>query len=252
MCTYNRAQYIEQAIQSVLIQTFNDWELIILDDASTDNTEELVKKYTEKDNRIKYHKNNINLGITRNRNKSLSLSQGEYIAVLDSDDYWIEKQKLEEQVNFLDKHIDYCLVGTNFIRVDEKYIFGGYKKIQYPLNNFLIRNVLLLQNFFCHSSVMYRKQEILSIGGYDNSLPIWEDYDLWLRVGISFKFANINMFSTAYRVHNQQSGKNKLEICQISQQMIIDKYKNDYNFYYLANILNKLRNWKQNFYASNQ
>ena len=69
MCTYNRAQYIEQAIQSVLIQTFNDWELIILDDASTDNTEELVKKYTEKDNRIKYHKNNINLGITRNRNR---------------------------------------------------------------------------------------------------------------------------------------------------------------------------------------
>ncbi len=243
MCTYNRAKYIEQAIESVFDQTFQDWELIVLDDASTDNTEEIIKKYTDKDNRVKYFKNNLNIGISKNRNKSLSLSNGEYVAVLDSDDYWIDKNKLEKQVDFLDKHPDYCLVGTHFIKFDKESVFTKFKKKQYPLNNFILRKVLLLTNLFCHSATMYRRKEVINIGGYDNSLPIWEDYDLWLRIGILFKFANLNMYGTMYRVHKQQSNKDKQEICHLSQQMIIDKYKNDYNYYYFANFLNKLRNW---------
>lgn len=242
MCTYNRAHFITQAVDSVLSQTFTDWELLILDDCSTDNTEQLLQPYLT-DNRIRYIKNEYNLGITKNRNKALSLSQGEYIAVLDSDDYWINNTKLEKQVSFLNKNPDHVLVGTNTIVVDEKG--KVIQKIRYPSNNFIIKKLLLLKNFFCHSSVMYRKQEIINLGSYDESLPIWEDYDLWLKIGTQYKFTNLYLDTTAYRKHNTQSNSEKIKIGQDTQAFIIEKYKNQYPFYSFAKIINKLRNIKK-------
>ncbi len=242
MCTYNRAQFIEKAIDSIISQTFKDWELIILDDKSTDNTENIVKKYLQ-DPRIKYFKNEQNLGITKNRNKSLSLSQGEYIAVLDSDDYWIDNNKLKVQIDFLDENKDYCFIGTNIIKIDEndKLI----KKISYPSDYLKLKKKLLLKNFFCHSSIVYRKKEIIDSGSYDEKLPIWEDYDLWLRLGSMYKFKNLNMFSTAYRIHNNQSNQN-LKIGQNTQKIIINRHIMNYSFGHIAKIINILRNIKQN------
>jgi len=241
MCTYNRAHFITQAIDSVLSQTFTDWELIILDDCSTDNTKEIIQKYLT-DPRIKYIENEINLGITKNRNKALSLSHGEYIAVLDSDDYWTNNNKLSLQNEFLDLNKNYTLVGTNMIIVDEQG--QVIKKVKYPSNNFFIKNLLLLKNLFCHSSVLYRKQDILNLGSYDENLPIWEDYDLWLKLGLKHKFANLYQQTTAYRKHTGQSNTEKIKIGQDAQKQIIEKYKETYNGYILAKIIDKLRNIK--------
>ncbi len=238
MCTYNRAHFIKQAIDSVLSQTFQDWELLILDDCSTDNTYEIISQYLN-DPRIKYIKNPENLGITKNRNKALSLSAGEYVAVLDSDDYWIDTSKLSLQNDFLDTHKDYTLVGTGMIIIDEHG--NTLKKVIYPSSNAVLKYFLLLKNFFCHSSILYRKQEILNLGSYDESLPIWEDYDLWLKIGLKYKFANLNIYGIAYRKHATQSNAERVKIGKDTQAFIIEKYKNSYHGYMLAKIIDKLR-----------
>ncbi len=241
MCTYNRAHYIKQAIDSVLSQTFTNWELLILDDCSTDNTESVLAEYL-KDPRIKYIKNSENLGINKNRNKALSFSTGEYVAVLDSDDYWIDSNKLSDQIQFLDNHKDYALIGTDMIIVNEEGTM--LKKVTYPSSNFAIHKLLLLKNLFCHSSVIYRRQEIIDLGSYDESLPIWEDYDLWIRIGLKYKYANLNTYSTAYRKHTSQSNSKKIKVGRDTQAHIVRTYKNSYNGYILAKIIDILRNIK--------
>lgn len=240
MCTYNRAHYIGQAIDSVLSQSFSDWELLIVDDASTDTTEEIVRSY--EDSRIVYIKNESNLGITKNRNKALSLAKGEYIAVLDSDDYWIDNAKLEKQVAFLDAHPMYALVGTQMEIVDSAG--KKIKKEYFPTMDFLIRILLLLKNMFAHSSVLYRRKEILNLGGYDDTLPIWEDYDLWLKIGRSYKFANLSTCATAYRTHDLQSNTNKKEIGKKALKDIQKRYKGIYFGYNLTKIVDILRTIK--------
>jgi len=238
MCTYNRAHFIPQAIDSVLSQTFQDWELLILDDQSTDNSEEVISQY--KDSRIRYIKNPENLGITKNRNKALSLSTGKYVAVLDSDDYWTDNTKLAKQVDFLNSHPDYTLVGTNMTIINENGLV--IKKVNYPTHNFVLKNLLLLKNFFCHSTVLYRKQVVLDLGSYDESLPIWEDYDLWLKIGLKHKFANLDINGANYRQHASQSNTEKKIIGQQAQATIINRYKNSYNGYIFAKLIDTLRN----------
>lgn len=239
MCTYNRAHFITEAVDSVLSQIFQDWELLILDDCSTDNTKEIIEKYLT-DPRIRYIKNEQNLGITKNRNKALTLSNGEYIAVLDSDDYWIDNNKLKLQNEFLDKHRTYIMVGSNNVIVNE----SGKKTIKVPHlpTNFLIKKALLLRNMFCHSSVLYRKKEIIDLGAYDESLPIWEDYDLWLKAGLKHKLANFYRYTTAYRVHSIQSNSEKIKISKDTQAFIIEKYRHLYFGYWIARILDIIRN----------
>ena len=239
MCTYNRAHFIQEALNSVLSQTFRDFELLILDDCSTDTTEDVIRPYLS-DTRIRYVKNPVNLGITKNRNYGLLLSTGEYVAVLDSDDYWINPHKLEMQVKFLDSHLDYTLVGTNMSIVDEHG--NNAKEKKYPTKNFVIKNVLLIKNFFCHSSVLYRKKEVLNLGGYDEGLAIWEDYDLWLRIGFQYNFANLSEVTTAYRRHGNQSNSVSISNGKDTQKLIINRYGNRYNFHIVAKIINSIRN----------
>ncbi len=242
MCTYNRAHFIEQAIQSVLAQSFTNWELLILDDCSTDNTRTIVSKYLN-DPRIKYVHNSHNLGINKNRNKALSLSHGRYIAVLDSDDYWTDENKLLDQIEFLSKHREYVLVGTNMIIVDENN--KKIKKVRYPSSNFALKRLLLLKNLFCHSSVMYRRDEITNLGGYSEELPIWEDYDLWLRIGLKYKFANLKTYTTAYRKHDSQSNSERIQLGRDTQKDIIEKYKKYYKGYAIAKAIDRLRNLRK-------
>lgn len=238
MCTYNRAHFIKQAIQSVLSQTFSNWELLIIDDASTDNTKEVVASCPP-DTRIKYVENESNLGITKNRNKCLNLSQGEYIAVLDSDDYWLDRTKLEKQVEFLDKNPSYALVGTNMQIVDENN--NIIRRAFYQRDDALIKSGILTKNQFCHSSVLYRKKIVKELGGYDESLVIWEDYDLWLRIGINSKFDNLSLISTAYRKHENQSDSKKRKESLKFLSEIIEKYKDDYPNYFIARLVQFLR-----------
>ena len=125
MTTYNRAEFLPKAIDSIIFQTFKDWEFVIVDDCSTDNTQEIIKEYMKLGLPIKYVRNEENIGVIKSRNLALSLCSGEYITVLDSDDEWIDKEKLQKQVEFLDKNSDYVLCGGGAIIVNE----GGEEKV---------------------------------------------------------------------------------------------------------------------------
>lgn len=115
--SYNTASFIEDTIKSVLNQTYTNWEMIIVDDCSTDNTKEIVQKYLL-DNRIKYYENEKNSGAAISRNTALKQAKGRWIAFLDSDDLWDEK-KLEEQIRFMKTH-NYYFSYTNYREIDEK------------------------------------------------------------------------------------------------------------------------------------
>ena len=135
MLTYNRANLVPYAIQSILNQTYQNFELIIINDASTDNTSDIISKYA-KDPRIKIITNTTNKGIVYNRNLGIKLSQGKYISWLDDDDL-AEKNKLEEQVKFLEKHQDITILGTQISLLGSQRMVHlwptetDYKKTQY-------------------------------------------------------------------------------------------------------------------------
>ncbi len=121
MVTKNRASFIGAAIQSVLNQTFHDWELLIIDGESKDNTEEIVRSFT--DARIVFMKRPAGFGISKSRNIGLNNSKGKYIAVLDSDDVWTDTRKLQKQFDFLEQNPDFAMIGSNVRIVDEKNNF---------------------------------------------------------------------------------------------------------------------------------
>ena len=200
ICTYNRANFLLKAIESVLAQTFTDYEIIIVDDASTDNTETLVEPYLASHKNILYVKNPVNLGISKTRNIALSHAHGEYIAVLDSDDTWTDTNKLQKQFDFLEQNKDYVLIGSNIQIVDEHGV-----KIQdttFPTEDTLIRATILKSNPIPHSTVLYRKTLAEKVGRYSEKLSCVEDLDLFLRLGLLGKVKNLAEITTAYTRHS--------------------------------------------------
>jgi len=195
--TYNGSKYIEKAIKSVLQQSYKDWELIILDDASTDSTEAISIKYVGLDPRIKYIKNETNLRLAQNLNKGIKLSSGIFIARIDEDDIWIDRNKLSKQIDFLNKNPKCVLVGTGFEIIDE----SGKKNIRHvvsPTEDTLLRKIILRHNPFCHSSVLFRKLDVVKIGGYDQQVTYGEDWDLWLRLGVMGTLATLSDIMVRY------------------------------------------------------
>jgi glycosyltransferase involved in cell wall biosynthesis len=238
LCTFNRADLLPFAINSVLAQTFVDWELLVLDDASTDNTATVVRPYLN-DKRIRYIEHAKNLGIAKNRNFGLKEAKGEYVAVLDSDDVWLEPKKLEQQINFLDTHPEYVLVGTEMIIIDNKG--NTLRKVHYPLENAAIRQSFLIRNQIAQSSVMYKKNAARRAGGYDETLAIWEDWDLWLKLGAIGNVANLPIFSLGYSEHGKNiSNENEKKGIEASQK-IISRYRNVYPNYWLGWIKLRLK-----------
>src|SRR3989344_1852950 len=117
---YNGAQWIAKAIESVLAQSFSDFELLIINDGSTDDTEVIARRFAGQDSRIRYIRNEHNLGIQRTRNISLEQSHCDYIAEIDQDDEWVDRDKVKKQLDFLNAHSDHVLVGTGAIMVDSR------------------------------------------------------------------------------------------------------------------------------------
>jgi len=126
--TYNRVDMLEKSIESVFSQSFTDWELIIIDDASTDGTEERMTKLSEREPAINYMRipRITGKGISEYLNIGLRNSRGEYIARIDDDDFWCHKDKLKMQVEFLDKNPEYVVVGGGVILVDKDGYFNTY------------------------------------------------------------------------------------------------------------------------------
>jgi glycosyltransferase involved in cell wall biosynthesis len=229
MSTYNDAKFLPQSVESVLGQSFGDFEFLIVDDASPDNTKSILERYGQKDSRIIHWTNQTNLGLTKNLNTAIQKARGEYIARLDSDDAWSDANKLKKQIDFLEQNRDYCLVGSwaEAFSDDTKKRFT----IRYPASDSQIRGQLLWHNCFVHSSIMARKQNILTAGGYDLNQQYIEDYALWLRLGLESKFANLPEIMVRYRINSVgiTRKKNQEQIRNILP--LIKSYKGKYKQY---------------------
>jgi glycosyltransferase involved in cell wall biosynthesis len=240
MVTYNRADFIGAAIASVMAQTYKNWELIIIDDGSTDGTKSVTETALEP--RIRYVSHDRNKGIQASRNEALSLAHGNYIAVLDSDDLWTDPQKLEAQVAYLNEHPDCVVVGTSITRIDRMGNQIGTAK--YASNDASIRRDLLLRNQFAHSSVLMRKTALAKTEGYRFELA--EDFDLFLQLGKLGKFANLSKAMTSYRVHGESASTRKLAMAK-SIHAIIERHAQAYPFATFARLKNYLRIMKAYF-----
>ncbi len=243
--TRNRVGFIAQAIESAKKQSFMDWELIVLDDDSEDATEAIVASYTAKDDRIKYHKNSPALGISANRNKGLKLATGQYLAVLDSDDYWLDNNKLQKQYDFLEQNPDYALIGSNIRIIDEK---GGLiKETDFATEDLKIRKKILSDNQIPHSSVLIRRELMTKIGGYDEKLSCVEDLDLFLRLGQLGKMKNLAEITTAYTRHSGSVSQKRKVIMAWNHYKIILKNFGQYPSWFTAILWAKLRLLKSFF-----
>jgi glycosyltransferase involved in cell wall biosynthesis len=189
---YNGGPYLDVAVRSVLAQTFADFELLAIDDGSTDGSLEMLRSY--EDHRVRVIENGRNLGIVETLNRGLSLAGGEFVARMDSDDISLPG-RFERQAGFLDAHPGVGVVGTSGGLIDGRGEFLA--PFRYPLSH---EAILFSLHFFCplaHPSVMMRREVVLSAGGYRSAGLSWggasfpEDYDLWWRLGDVTRLANL-------------------------------------------------------------
>lgn len=246
--THNGSKWISRSIKSVISQSYADWELLVIDDGSTDETASVVSGFAVQDTRIKYIKNEVNMGIQKTLNKGLNMAIGPYIARIDDDDTWCDNDKLKKQVEFLDSNADHILLGTGVVMVDE----NGAELFRYllPETDAEIKSKILGKNYFVHSSVIFRKDKVLEVGGYGEGEDAkhFEDYDLWLRIGHLGKFANLPIYATAYTVRSGSiSVKNRLYVFR-KLLSHMNKYKKQYRNYYPVLILSYLRYFLYSIY----
>lgn len=190
MGIYNCAQFLPKAIESVISQTFTNWELIMCNDGSTDKTLDVAKSYSDKfPNKIVVLNNPRNMKLAATLNYCLSVAKGEYIARMDADDYCMP-MRLEKEVMYLDTHPDIDCVGTGMIIFDENGEKGVRLNIEHPDKNFLVHTTP-----FAHPTIMMRKSVYNSLGGYTVSPKIirGEDTDLWFR-----------FYANGYKGYNMQ------------------------------------------------
>jgi len=232
IATYNRSNLLNKAIKSVTAQTFEDWELIIADDGSTDDTEKISRKWTEKDKRIKYIKAPHFGRIARISNFGLRNAQGEYIAILDDDDCWADDDKLKKQVKFLDDNRDYVGCGGGLILVDEKKCeLGRFFK---PREDEEMRTNALIANPMANSTTLFRAMAARDVGFYDETLPEFADWDFWLKMGLVGKLYNFEEYFTYYLMWEKGSSFSKQKGTAISALKIVPRYRGKYPRYHRA------------------
>lgn len=222
--TYNREKYIKRAINSVLSQSFQDFEIIIIDDGSTDNTKKILEPYL-KDKRIKYIFQK-NQKVSRARNNGIKNSTGKYVALLDSDDYWIDNNKLKKQIDFLEKKQDYVLTSGGIIRINEKG--QEISKIKNPEKDEYIRKSMLLSCLITPSAVVFKREAYDIIDGFNEKSDLSEDWQLFLEMGKIGKLYNFQEYFLAYLQGDQnRSNFNRRKNLKYNLNLL-KKYKKTY------------------------
>ena len=216
--SYNSGNLIRTSVESIVGQTYKNWELIIIDDGSNDATQLVCQQFD--DERIRIITNSKQMGIPKTLNRGLSESKGKYIARLDSDDI-AAPERLQRQVEFLEANPDYGMVGS-WMKV-----FGDSEFIaKYPLEDSTIRFEMLFCNPFGHPSVMFRRDwDNGELGLYDEEFTSAQDYDLWERISQIWLCANLEECLTHYRLHaNQKSNGNASERHKFEKQVIARQF----------------------------
>ncbi|WP_369765615.1 glycosyltransferase family 2 protein [Flavobacterium sp. WC2429] len=248
--TYNAAQYIKESIDSVLNQSFGNFDLFIYDDFSTDDTEEIISHY--KDTRLFYRKNTSNFGIAKTLNKGLDelLPHYEYIARMDADDL-SHPERFGKQLAYLDKNREIILCGTQgyWLKDLNQNPSVGW---EYPADSEYIKYYLLFAATFGHSSVVFRSQSIASHNlRYDETITTCEDWELWVRISKIGKMANLPDFLMKYRILENSNHRSPIKIKKHFEERskIISGYWSVFNialspeqvfeFYYDDKVLSK-------------
>jgi hypothetical protein len=200
MSVFNGQAFLSEAVESILGQTFRDFEFLILNDGSTDRTAEILADYASRDGRIRVLRHE-NRGRAASLNIGIGLAAGKYIARMDADDIALPC-RLHDQVDFMDRHPEVGLLGgaVELIGTTGQLI----KTMRPPLDDTEIRSLMLLRNPIFHPSVVMRKEVVLASGGYRKALLDADDYDLWLRMGERSRFANLDKTILKYRIHTGQ------------------------------------------------
>lgn len=202
--TYNRAYCIRRAVDSVLCQTWPQWELIVVDDGSSDDTEEIIAAYAAADNRVRYHRQPNNRGVSAARNEGIRLARHEYIAFQDSDDVW-HADKLEKQMQVFGEipeiGLVYCAMqGTrqdgSAVRIpdssiDRKFLCGN------------LYGLLLQGNVIDAPTAVIRKSSVEKCGGFDESLSCLEDWELFLRIAGEYEIGYTDEVLVDSDIHNE-------------------------------------------------
>ena len=220
--TYNREKILLRAIESIKKQTYTNWEIIIIDDNSTDNTEEIIKNEINKN--IRYYKNNENLGGAASRNIGAQYAKGDFFAFLDSDDEWYEF-KLKIQVDILKSNKNIDMVFTDYMIINE----NTGSKIIFNNNKDITTKNLLSNNFIgTTSSICIKREKFLEIGGFNSNLLGCQDWDLYIRA-YQNNFARVDKPCLNYYFHNESITGNYKNIVDAHKKVFlsIDSILND-------------------------
>jgi glycosyltransferase involved in cell wall biosynthesis len=252
---YNAEKYIVSAINSILNQTFNNFELLVIDDGSTDHSLQIARSVV--DPRIKIFENPKNLGLSDTLNRGFKISSGEYIARMDQDDL-AAPERLEKQLQFLKNNSNIDLIGTAF------HTFGSKlsRKIQNPVSHDEIKAALMFDSAFAHPTVMYRKKSFQKHSlEYDSNFNRAEDFELWTRCISFLNTANLPEVLLHYRIHSAQTSiasttkqrdlakkiralyLNRLNISLTTKEQEIHEKIADWNFNFLSEDLQTYQSW---------
>jgi glycosyltransferase domain-containing protein len=239
--TYNREKYIKRAIDSALNQTYKNIEIIIIDGSSNDKTKEVIKPYLSNFpiRYIRQKEIHTNYGVDRNpsgvRNQGIKIAKGKYIAILDDDDFWCNKKKLEKQVKFLEEHPDYVLIGGGAIAIDENG--REYYRSLPPEKDEEIRKLMLFDCIFYHSTVMFKKDTWKAVGGLDEKLHFAEDWDFFLKLGRLGKFYNFQEYFLYYLVSKESKTSYRRRRNAEIHLKLKQKYRKEYPNFWKAYLL---------------
>lgn len=198
MSVYNGEKYLNKCIESILNQSFSDFEFLIIEDGSTDNTIEILNSY--KDKRIRIIKNEVNIGLVQSLNKGLLAANSELICRMDADD-WSESTRLDKQVKCLERDPKLVLIGSYMNHVDSEGKFISLLKV--PLNNLEIKFRMMFETAIFHPTVMFRKKPVIECGMYSSSYRHAEDADLWRRLRAYGTFMNLPISLCSRRWHSE-------------------------------------------------
>lgn len=195
----NKESIVKLAIDSILNQTYKDFEFIICDDGSNDGTYEMVKNLIKKDNRVILIRNEENKGLAYSLNHCLSIAKGKYIARMDADDISMP-DRLEKQIGFLNEHLEYAMVGCNLLLINDKGIWGKRILVKEPT-----KKSFLFTSPYCHPAIVMRKEVLDKVNNYkvEKITRRAEDYDLFMRIYANgYKGYNMQEFLYQFREDN--------------------------------------------------
>lgn len=241
MSVYNSETHLRESIESILGQTYRNFESIIVNDGSTDNSREIIDYYLREDKRIIYLENKKNDGLSVSLNRGIDIARGEYIARMDADDISFP-ERLTKQVEFLEKNEDIYILGTASLSIDEKGATLGLS--EFPADPEFIRRNLIKENLFYHPSVMIRKEYFEKVGLYDEGMRYAQDYELWLRGAHLFSYTNLREPLIKYRESSnyeikvlKRRKKTTYYACKARLRSIFSR---NYSFIHVYNILFEL------------